>query len=137
MAEHEDDFISLNPEGGEVSGQKDADIGMGIYKAAKGRRHRAFYAVAIAALVLMALCVGWFVENTKNLVYIVFAVLVSFGSLALYLARGMRKFNDRVIDRGTASKRTTILGAIVTVLIVVGIPALVIWLYFQIDLPVP
>lgn len=137
MTEHEDDFISLNPEKDESSGRQDADVGMALYKAAKRRRSRAFYAVAIAALVLLALCVGWFVENTDNLVYIVFAVLVSFGSLALYLARGMRKFDDRVVDPGTASKRTTILGALVTILIVVGIPALVIWLYFQIDLPKP
>lgn len=137
MAEQEDDFISLNPEEGESSGKEAADAGMEIYKTAKQRRSRAFYAVIIAALVAIGLCVGWFVENTENLAYIVFAVLVSFGSLALYLARGIRKFNDRVVDPGTASKRTTILGAIVTVLIVVGIPALVIWLYFQIDLPTP
>lgn len=137
MAEHEDDFISLNPARDESSGQKDAGIGMTLYKAAKRRRSRAFYAVAIAALILLALCVGWFVENTDNLVYIVFAVLVSFGSLALYLARGMRKFDDRVVDPGMADKRTTILGAVVTVLIVLGIPALLIWLYFQIDLPQP
>ena len=140
--EQEDDFISRNPVEWDVppeeTGADAAARGWSFYQAAQTRRGRVYLALLAALLIFLVWAVGWFVENTDNLVYIVFAVLVSFGSIALYLARGLRKYDDKLIDRKPAAdKRTVILGTIVTVLIVAGIPALLIWLYMQIDLPQP
>lgn len=140
--EQENEFISRNPVEWDAppveSGKDAAARGWSIYQASKTRRGRV-YLVLLAVLLIFLICaVGWFVENTDNLVYIVFAVLVSFGSIALYLSRGLRKYDNKLVDQKKgADKRTVILGTMVTVLIVVGIPALVIWLYMQIDLPQP
>lgn len=136
------DSISRNPVQWDLppedSGPHAAARGWSLYQASKTRRGRSFQIFLVALLVFLACAIGWFVENTDNLVYIIFAVLVSFGSAALYLSRGLRKYDDTLIDKKpTAGKRTIILGTIVTVLIVVGIPALLIWLYMQIDLPQP
>jgi hypothetical protein len=142
MTDQDDDLISRNPVEWEMpvekNGPAEAARGWSLYQASKTRRGRAFLALLIALFIFLVWAVGWFVENTDNLVFIVFAVLVSFGSMALYLARGLRKFDARLVDKNrTADKRTVILGTIVTILIVVGIPALVIWLYTRIDLPMP
>lgn len=142
MQEQDDDLISRNPVEWEVpvekSGPEAAARGWSLYQGARTRRGRVYLALLVALFLFLAWAVGWFVENTDNLVFIVFAVLVSFGSLALYLARGLRKYDEKLLQKtDKADRRTVILGTIVTVLIVVGIPALVIWLYTRIDLPQP
>jgi|GEM_PF-1764542 hypothetical protein len=142
MQEQDEDPISRNPVEwdmpDETRGPEAAARGLSIYRAAQTRRGRAYLALVIALLAFLVWVVVRFFENTDNLVFIVFAVLVSFGSMALYLSRGLRKFDDRLaLKTRPADRRTVVLGTIVTVLIVVGIPALVIWLYTRIALPLP
>jgi len=138
MTDQEDDLISRNHIEWEMpvekKGAEEAARGWSLYQASKTRRGRGFLALLAVLFIFLVWAVGWFVENTDNLIFIVFGVLVTFGSMALYLARGMRKFDQKLVDQTeTADRRTVILGTIVTVLIVVGIPALVVWLYTQID----
>jgi len=142
MQEQDEDPISRNPVEWEMpvekNGPEAAARGWALYQAAKNRRGRVYLALLVALFAFLAWAVGRFVENTDNLVFIVFAVLVSFGSIALYLARGLRKYDEKLVEKtAKADKRTVVLGTLVTVLIVVGIPALLIWLYTRIDLPQP
>jgi hypothetical protein len=135
MTEEDRDSFSLTPDGPTIGGPDAADEGMEIYKENTWRARKSYYALWAVAVAVLGLVVWQFVENTRTLIYILFAGLVSFGSAMLYLSRGLRKYNQRLIDPDRTGQKPMVLAVIVIVAIVVGIPALVIWLYTKISVP--
>jgi hypothetical protein len=135
MTEEDRDSFSLTPDGPTIGGPDAAEEGMEIYQASTWRRRKSYYALWAVAVAVLGLLVWQFVENTRTLIYILFAGLVSFGSAMIYLSRGLRKYNQRLINPDRTGQKPMVLAVIVIVAIVVGIPALVLWLYTKISVP--
>ena len=132
MAEQEDDFISLNPEGGEVSGREAAEQGMEVYRAAQRERKKVYYSVIAAGLAFIVFCAIWVVDSIEDIGFVILGVIVSFGGLARYLSAGMEKAHQKGETVAILGRGTGLVGKIFRVLILLGVPALVIWLYMQI-----
>lgn len=131
MAEQEDDFISLNPEKGGVSGRDAAEEGMEVYRAAQRERKKVYYSIIAAGLAFAVFCAIWVVDNLEDIGLVIFGVIVSFGGLARYVAVGMEKAHNKG-ESVSLLGRGGLFGKIVRVLILLGVPALIIWLYMQI-----